>query len=201
VVIRSQMWPRVGLVAICLPVLALIGCGGTIGAVDVSARIAFAPTFSGKVKDRQSGHTTVHDEGQTVTIIATSNGTFSVKASHLSGPLASIPAEFTHGRYSEKATFFRLKGSTVEHYHSVALLRFSDKAAGSACVLINGPENLSTARMQLTYSVLGGTGEAGKVRMTGSAQADIGVAPVQLSGRGKLGIGKPRPAPAECRKL
>jgi hypothetical protein len=144
----------------------------------------------------------VHHQGGEAAIIGTSSGRFSVKASHLSGPLASIPPEFTNGRYTERFTILRLAASPmVEHAHNVALLHFSNKAGGSACILLNGPLNLSTARVKLRFSVLGGTGEGAKIRMTGSAAARIGSSPVRLSGHGKLAIGKPRPIPAECRKL
>jgi hypothetical protein len=188
----------------CLLLTSLAGCDGTGGdtSVDIAARIAFAPGFSGTLKDHQNAHVKVHRQGGVATIIGTSSGRFSVKASHLSGPLASIPPEFTNGRYTERFTILRLAASpTVEHAHNVALLHFSDRAGGSACIVMNGPLNLSTARVRLKFVVLGGTGEGAKVRMTGSASARIGSSPVRLSGHGKLAIGKPQPIPALCRNL
>jgi hypothetical protein len=194
-----------GLIAIAAAV-AISGCDGT-GDTD-SADIQFhselstSALFSGHLNDVPDGtvHVT-HPGGGQVVEIGRSSGRFQMSAGHVSAPLSTVPSEFTRGRYRDKFTMDRLGSDLVEHYHEVALLKFSAAGAGTACILLNGTLNLSTAKVLTSFSVLGGTGEGGKVRMSGTATAGIGSSSVELSGRGKLSLGSERSAPAECRDL
>jgi hypothetical protein len=146
------------------------------------------------VVNHQRGPISSHDRGGVVTITGGSTGTFA---------FAGLPSEFSHGQYRERYTILSLaNGGPVQHAHSVALMTFARKAAGSACILINGPQNLATSQLMVKFQVLGGTGDGAKIRLSGSAHANIGTnGPVQVYGHGALVLGKPRPLPAECRHL
>jgi hypothetical protein len=192
------------LIIVVLAAVAIAGCDDSGDTADVQFRteLAISPLFSGHLSDKADGTVQVTHPGPgEVVEIGRSTGTFTVTAGHLSGPLSTVPPQFTRGRYEDKYTLFRIEPDLVEHYHDVALLRFSAAGAGMACILLNGTLNLSTAKVLTSFSVLGGSGEGGKIRMSGSATSDIGGIVVELSGHGKLSLGSERSAPAECRGL
>ncbi len=183
--------------------LALVVCGGFVasqhraGAVEGPAKIAVArPSFTAKVKDHQSPHVRTVRKPSTVALYGSSTGSFSVKAGH--GP-GSLPAEFRKGRYSEKYVMFSLIGFSTYHYHNVALLKFSNKRAGSACFLLNGPANQTASKVTVMFSALGGTGDGAKLRMSGTATADVFSSPLRVTAHGNVTFGKSRPLSATCR--
>jgi hypothetical protein len=183
--------------------LAIVLSGGfaalqhRAGAVEVAAKVAVAPpSFTAKVKDHQSPHVRTVRHGSTVSLFGSSTGSFSVMAGH--GP-GSLPSEFRKGRYSEKYVMFSLIGFSTYHYHNLALLKFSNKRAGSACFLLNGPANQTANTVTVKFSALGGTGDGGKLRMSGTATADVFSSPLRLTAHGKVTLGKSRPLSAKCR--
>jgi hypothetical protein len=49
------------------------------------------------------------------------------------------------------------------------------------------------------FSALGGTGEGGKLRMSGTATADVLSSPLRLTAHGTVTFGKARPLSAKCK--
>ena len=134
--------------------------------------------------------------GSTVALFGSSTGSFTVNPTH--GP-GSIPSEFWKGRYSEKYVMFFIAPSNEFHYHSVALLKFSNKLAGSVCFLLNGPANVTSNTVTVSYSVLGGTGDGARLRLSGRGTANVNSSPVSLTAHGRATFGASQSLPAKCR--
>jgi hypothetical protein len=194
---------RSGVIAIlmCAGALWFSGCRSASGG-EFDIALVSGPSFSGHLADHPHGTIHVsHPGGGQVVETGNSRGTFTVTASRLTGALSKIPPEFSRGRYSEKFVTDRFASAGVEHYHSVAVLTFRARGAGSACILLNGVFNLGTGEVKTNFSVLGGTGEGGRIRMSGTARASGGGTRVSISGKGKIAVGAERKIPSECHGL